>query len=63
MGRYVHSEMTSAIKGFGPSEKKQASNLIFYIVICALIAPCMVGVGLSQKLSRWPEGGLPFFFW
>ena len=55
--------MPSAIKGFGPAEKNQAPNLIFYAAICALIVPCMVGIGLSQKLSRWPNGGVPFFLW
>ena len=55
--------MTSAIKGFGPSEKNQTPELIFYVVISSFVVPCMVGVGLSQKLSRWPKGGVPFLLW
>ena len=55
--------MSSAIKGFGPSETNEASKLIIYTLICALAAPCMAGIGLSQKLSRWPEREAPFKLW
>ncbi|QNI55608.1 hypothetical protein SynBIOSE41_03125 [Synechococcus sp. BIOS-E4-1] len=52
--------MTSAIKDFGRPEEHQTTKLIFYAVVSALIAPCMVGIGLSKKLSRWPKAEAPF---
>ena len=63
MGGYEYGDMTSAIKGFGPSEQNQGPKLIVYAVACALIVPCMVGIGLSQKLSRWPKEEASFKLW
>ncbi len=55
--------MTSAIKGFGPSDKNQAFKLMIYAVVCALASPCMVAIGLPQKLNLWPKQEAPFKLW
>jgi len=55
--------MPSALQGFERSETTETPKLLLYSVVCGLAAPCMVGIALSQKLSRWPEAEAPFKLW
>jgi len=55
--------MTSAVRGFGPSEPLKAGRLLLMGAVCGLIVPCMAGLALSQKLHRWPVGEANFRIW
>ena len=57
------SVMTSAVRGFGPSEPLKAGRLLLMGAVCGLIVPCMAGLALSQKLHRWPVGEANFRIW
>jgi hypothetical protein len=57
--------MTSAIKGFHHEPK--AVNLtpqhLISMAICSMIAPCLIGIGISQKLNQWPLNTAVFKIW
>ena len=55
--------MTNGVEEFCSSDIEEAKKLVLYVVIGSLIVPCMVGIGLSQELSRWPVGEATFKIW
>ena len=57
--------MSTALHGFDNSNIKQAkaSRLLFSALICAVVAPCLVGMALSWKLNRWTVGESSFRLW
>ena len=55
--------MTNGDEEFCSSDIKEVKKLILYVVIGNLVVPCMVGIALSQELSRWPVGEATFKIW
>jgi len=55
--------MASAVKGFAPSQTDRLPKLLVYAAICSVIAPCMLGIALSQKLHQWPRHAAMFQTW
>ena len=46
--------VTTAAKGFGPTSAISTPRLLFYVAVCGLIVPCMVGMAWSQKPHKGP---------
>ncbi len=55
--------MTKGVKEFCSSDIEEAKKLVLHVVIGSLVVPCMVGIALSQELSRWPVGEGTFKIW
>ena len=55
--------MTNGVIEFCSSDIEETKKLVVYVVIGSLIIPCMVGIALSQELSRWPIGEASFKIW
>ena len=54
--------MTNGVEEFCSSDIEEVKKLVLYVVIGSLIVPCMVGIALSQELSR-PVGEATFKIW
>lgn len=54
--------MTNGVEDFCSSDIEEVKKLVLYVVIGSLV-PCMVGIALSQELSRWPVGEATFKIW
>ena len=55
--------MTNGVEEFCSSDIEEVKKLVLYVVIGSLVVPCMVGIALSQELSRWPVGEATFKIW
>ena len=57
--------MTSAMKGFDHSRAgaMTMATLLMHIAVCSFIVPCLVAIGLSQKLHDWPPQASTFKLW
>ena len=57
--------MTTAMKGFDYSKvgSMTLSVLLVNLVICSVIVPCLIAIGLSQKLHDWPPVASSFKLW
>ena len=57
--------MTTAMKGFDHSKvgSMTLSVLLVNLAICSVIVPCLVAIGLSQKLHDWPPEVSTFKLW
>ena len=55
--------MTNGVIEFCSSDIEEAKKLVVYVLIGSLIVPCMVGIALSQELSRWPIGEASLKIW
>lgn len=57
--------MTSAMKGFDHSRAGSTTmaTLLMHIAVCSFIVPCLLAIGLSQKLHDWPPQASTFKLW
>ena len=55
--------MTNGVEEFCSSDIEEVKKLVLCVVIGSLVVPCMVGIALSQELSRWPVGEATFKIW
>ena len=57
--------MTSAMKGFDHSRAgaMTMATLLMHIAVCSFIVPCLLAIGLSQKLHDWPPQASTFKLW
>ena len=57
--------MTNAINGFSHQSTyaSQPRHRWMAAVVCTLIAPCMIGIAMSQKLHDWPIDTSSFRLW
>ena len=55
--------MTNGVEEFCSSDIEEGKKLVLYVVIGSLVVPSMVGVALSQKLSRSPVGEATVMIW